>query len=426
MKIAYLKSAILASAIVSTGIGSALQAAPKSTPEQYTTLSLDSNVNGVAQRNSDRLLGPWGAAVAFDHTIWVANNLGGTVIALRPDGGLLIPKGSNQGIIFTIPPAGGSGTGTPTGIRFNEASGNKKATAFQVGGVTAQFLIATQDGAIAAWSGESAVTPVATLVKIVPGASYLGLALNSAQVGTATSPSQYLYACNVNTGKIDVFDGSYVQQTSGFSFTDPNALAGYVPVNLKSLALPSITEKGKKDSYLVVAYTQVLPANPAAGTDLSAAPLVKNGGGYLDVFKTDGTFVSRLDTNETGTATNLLNSPWGLAHAGNVFWVANHSDGLIHRFILTENAPTGEAVTVTSVEDPSPLQNSFEQTLDLTSVWAIHFDFKHVAPAELIKQGEDAFADDSIVCYTMHFTPKAGLADGENGAGIFGRLHKDQ
>jgi uncharacterized protein (TIGR03118 family) len=166
---------------------------------------------------------------------------------------------------------------------------------------------------------------------------YTGLAIG--QAGTAT----FLYACDFEHGRIDVYDKDFqIVQLDG-SFSDPNIPNSYSPFNIQNLA-------GK----LYVTYAQQSHSDPDEETG--------HGSGFVDVFDTDGNLLQRLIRG------NHLNAPWGLALSpasfgpfSNALLVGNFGDGRIHAFDATDGKFLG------SLEDETG------KPIVIEGLWAIAF-----------------------------------------------------
>jgi uncharacterized protein (TIGR03118 family) len=193
---------------------------------------------------------------------------------------------------------------------------NSDTTGFAVtAGNPASFIFDTLDGTISGWN--KTVNAAAALVMVDnsgSGAVYTGLA-----IGTNGS-NTYLYAANLNSGKIDVFDSTYSPVTLPGAFEDTTLPAGYAPFNIQNLA-----------GNLYVAYGL---QNTGKNFVVPAA-----GNGYVDVYSTAGTLVTRLISG------GQLNAPWGLAIASSGFGayagdllVGNFGDGTINAFNPTTGA----------------------------------------------------------------------------------------
>jgi uncharacterized protein (TIGR03118 family) len=249
----------------------------------YIQTNLVSDISGMAQATDPNLKDPWGISFSKGSPFWVseqASNVGGqsvtSLYSITPAGVGVIPAA------FGIPNQGGavpSDANGPTGQVNTSAPGiTTSATDFQVNGSKAAFIFANMDGSISAWNGGAK----ATIVVPAAGASYTGLA-----IGNVTTGAAFIYAADQNSGKIDIFNSSWVKTGS---MTDPSGLpAGYSSFNVQNI-----------NGLLYVTYTnQAIPS-----------------GGIVDVFKTDGTFVSRLIDDQAGF---WLQNPWGLAIAPKSF-----------------------------------------------------------------------------------------------------------
>jgi uncharacterized protein (TIGR03118 family) len=205
---------------------------------------------------------------------------------------------------------------------------NGSATDFQVQGMPASFIFATLDGTISAWSSKvNKNQSIITVDNSASGASYTGLAI------TSNASGNFLYAADNANNHIDMFDGSF---TLVKSFGDP--------------AVPSTQSVfGVQDINGLVYVTYAVP-NVGAG-------------GFVDIFKEDGTFVKTL---VQGT---ILNQAWGVAAApanfgplSNTLLVSNNSvDGTINAF----DAVTGKFV--------GTIRDEFGKKIVLNNLWGIAF-----------------------------------------------------
>ena len=280
-----------------------------------TQTNLVSDVPGDAAHTDPNLKNPWGVSFAPGSPFWISNQASGT--STLYDG-----TGKAESLIVGIP--SGAPPSGPTGQVFNGTGGFALSD-----GSSGLFLFDTLNGTIDGWNpgaGTTALQAVST-----PGAIYTGLALGS--VGT----SNYLYAAD-SSGSIRVFDTTFKPVTLAGNFTDPAAIAGYVPFNIESIG-----------SDLYVTYAKL----SATGTGLP--------GGYVDVFTTSGTFVKRLATGGS------LYAPWGMAIAppgfgtfgGNLF-VGNFGNGEILRYDLS----TGAYLGTLDWSNGTPFVNDFLWSLD--------------------------------------------------------------
>jgi uncharacterized protein (TIGR03118 family) len=291
---------------------------------QYHLTNLASNQFNEHAANTDPLLvNAWGLARSATSPWWVSDNLSGwstlynaagTPQALR----VLIPTAGNG----PIEPTGANGIGTPTGMVFN---GSK--TDFQVGGVASSFIFDTLDGTISAWPGAN--KNLATLVadESADKASYTGLAITS-------NPSEnFLYAADNTNNKIDMFDGNFNLVKS---FGDTS-----LPSNFSVFGIQDI------NGLVYAAY-----ADSTGGA-----------GGFIDVFKEDGTFVKTLIHGLP------LNQPWGIALApsnfgplSNTLLISNNS---IPGTIIGFDPMTGRFV--------GTIRDEFGRPILFVNLWGIAF-----------------------------------------------------
>jgi len=237
---------------------------------QYRLTNLVSNqVNSHAPSIDPLLANPWGLARSAGSPWWIADNDTGWSTIYNG-------VGTIEGLKVAIPTAGNgpveatglNGPGAPTGIVFN---GSK--TDFQVSGVASSFIFASLDGTISAWPGLNKNLATIKVDNSANKASYTGLAITSKTTGN------FLYAADNANNKIDMFDGNF--NLVG-SFGDPS-----VPSTFSVFGVQDI------NGLVYVTY-----AVPNVGA-----------GGYLDIFKEDGTFVKTLVHGL------WLNQAWGIALA---------------------------------------------------------------------------------------------------------------
>ena len=221
---------------------------------------------------------------------------------------------------------GGTPPSAPTG-QVNNISPN--STDFQVtsGSTTAKsnFIFATEDGTIAAWS--NATGAVRVVDNSTSGAVYKGLAIGDSSSGFV------IYATNFNSGKIDVFDHNFAPITLSGNFTDPSpppvppgtpAGQTYAPFNVQVL---------NGNLYVTYALQDAAKHDAVAGA----------GNGFVDEFDLNGHLIQRVATN------GPLDSPWGLdiAPAGfkafaNDLLIGNFGDGVIDVYNSVTNLFVGQ------------------------------------------------------------------------------------
>ena len=242
------------------------------------------------------LVNGWGITFPTSGPAWISANGTGKSLVLTGDGS---PVAISP---VSIPGAGTSPVGHPTGVVFNSS-----ATDFKLpNGNPARFIFAGDDGTISGWNGGPAAI---RKIDDSPDASYLGIAL------AADGSDHFLYVANFAEGEIDVYDTAW--QEISRSFEDPDLPSGYSPFNIQNVG-------GK----LYVMYAKVGPG----GDEIH-----HEGFGVIDIYNPDGSFVKRFVTF------GQLDAPWGIAMAPAGFWgggnsaqnvilVGNFGDGRINAF----------------------------------------------------------------------------------------------
>ncbi len=320
-------------AVASTGASA--QGAEQGFPQTLELIQTNvfSNVPGQALELDPSLVDAWGVAFVPNGAFWV-NATGSGLSVLYDGSGAKIPAS------FTVPaPAGSAGPSAPTGIVWNPSSG------FAVPGtkLASVFIMSTLNGTIAAWAGGLPSNPTVAVTavdnsKAAGGASYTGLAFGT------TGNGAFLYAPNIATGRIDVFNASFAPANSQLagSFADPEIPAGFTPFNVAAI-----------DGNLVVAYAR---QNPAHSFVVPGA-----GAGYVAIFDTDG----RLLRNVGGGG--LLNAPWGIAEAPDGF------GGLSHK-LLIGNFGDGHILAFTQGRQvPEFALNQAGTPITIPALWALTF-----------------------------------------------------
>jgi len=281
---------------------------------QFKQTDLVSDISGLAAITDPNLKNTWGvAAIPGASPFWIDNQGTSTSSLYSVTGGTgVAPVNLNgaPGTNFAAIPGVG-----PTGIVANSG------TSFGIAGGPALFIFANLNGSISAWIGSninSATNNASTIVATTAGASYTGLAVNSA--GTL------LYAANdEGTGSINVFSSSFAPTTLTGNFTDPNLPAGFVPFNVEDIG--------------GTVYVTYAPAGHTAQTMATA------GEGVVATFTESGTFIKNLVTG------GPLASPWGMAIAPDGFGTLG-GDLLVGNFSAADgdvinvfNSTTGTFVT---------------------------------------------------------------------------------
>lgn len=252
--------------------------------DEYSPAHIDANlVNG------------WGITFPTSGPAWVSAEATGKSVIYTGDGSTVSISP------VSIPGAGTSTVGHPTGIVFNSSSDFKLPN-----GNAARFIFAGADGVITGWNtGNAAIK----MVDDSPDASYLGIALAS------DGGNNFLYVANFAESKIDVYDKNWAEVSK--QFTDPNLPSDYSPFNIQNV-----------DGKLFVMYAKL-------GAD--GDEVVSPGNGYVDIYNPDGSLMKRFISR------GQLNAPWGVAKAPTGFWgegsettnailVGNFGDGHINAY----------------------------------------------------------------------------------------------
>jgi len=292
--------------------GLALMFSSAAVAQSYTLSNLVSNQTGKAKHTDALLTNPWGLVYAPGAPFWISDNASGW--STLYDG-----KGNPQSLQVIVPPASGTGSGTPTGIVYNGSS------EFAIDSWTSLFLFATLDGTIQGWS---TFNPGSTLIGAQQaGAVYTGLAITSHTSGN------FLYAADAANNKVDVYNGTFSLVNS---FTDSTIPSGFAPFGIQDIG-----------GQLYVTY-----ASQSGGS-----------GGYVDIFTESGTFVKRF------TQGKPLNQPWGLAVAPSNFGTLS---GLL---LISNNTTTGNinGFNLTTGKFVSAAKNSSGKAISISGLWGIEF-----------------------------------------------------
>ena len=299
----------------------------------FVETNLVSNGAVPAQQTDPNLNGPWGISFSTTSPFWVSdqaanfNGSGATTVYKESDtpiptssGSLLTVGVTNQG---NAPPSGDQTNG-PTGQVSTGAPGiTTGPTDFLVGQTEADFIFANLDGSISAWNGGASSTIEAT----VAGASFTGLA-----IGNTSTGAPQIYAADQTGGNVDIFNSNW--QMTG-TLSDPNFASfptGYAAFNVQNLSV-----NGKQTIFVTY-------ANQSTG------------GGIVDEFSTNGTFIKTLVDDTAGVN---LDAPWGLA-------VAPAGWGQFGGDLLVANN-NANAAGLTEINAFNPTTGAFEGTLTLSS-----------------------------------------------------------
>lgn len=363
-----------------------------------------SDIPGVARHTDPLLVNPWGIVPGPEGAPFVAANGSGVIIHYTS---FTEPK------VIQVPSVNVSGTSSPTGIAYNyKALLRSGSNDFVITSGTvskpAHVIAATEEGTIVAYN--ELVDPDNAQIVIDNSsnlARYKGIALSFDDEGV-----HRLYAVNFHSGAIETYDNTFqavpvTDGTEGFNFSDPNAVSGYSPFNIKAVSF----RLGRRVRHvLFVSYAKVDNlANPQ--DDLPGA-----GNGYINVFTPKGTLIKRLV--DLGSPTpNDLNSPWGMAVARvndapistAVLLVGSFGDGTIHAYRLGNLDNSAPAVALGALKDSDGVDLQFE------GLWGIHFAHRPQLLAPFVDPDE-LNADET------HLFFAAGLV-GEND-GLVGRIVK--
>jgi uncharacterized protein (TIGR03118 family) len=281
---------------------------------QYAVTNLTSNQSGKAKHTDPLLVNGWGIAYAPSAPWWVSDE--GTGWSTLYDA-----KGNPQSLQVVVPAANGIGQGTPSGLAYN---GSQE---FQIMNWASAFLFATLDGTVQGWSH---FEPSKTLIGVnnsSKGASYTGIGV------TARTSGNDLYVANFAANTVEMYDGrfNFVK-----SFTDSKVPKGFAPFNVQDI-------NGK----LYVAY---------AATNGGS-------GGYVDIFKEDGTLIKRFAHGKP------LNQPWGFA-------IAPKNFGPLSGTLLVANDVTGGTINGFDLKTGKlvgTIQGKNGKAIKIDHIWGIEF-----------------------------------------------------
>ncbi len=287
----------------------ALSVASSLAVAQYTATTL---VKNTGKTGDKQLINPWGLAYAPTGPFWLSDE--GSGLSTLYNG-----AGAKQSLVVTIPTASGTGTGSPTGIVYNSSTG------FQIDTWTSAFLFCTLDGTISGWSHFDPSTALIAVDNSSSGAIYTGLAISA--------DSTQIYAADFWNNKVDVYNETFQLVTS---FTDPNLPAGFAPFGIQDI-----------------------------GGQVYVAFAATNGGkgGYIDIFKEDGTFVQTLIKGKP------LNQPWGFALAPSNFGTLSNT------LLISNNVNAGEinGFNPTTGAFVGTVETSANKVIHINQIWGIEF-----------------------------------------------------
>lgn len=292
--------------------------------QKVNITDLTSDITAVGSFTDPNLQDAWGMSTSPAGPWWISDRKTGLST-------LYIASGQPQSLVVTIPPASGTGTGSPTGTVFNPST-----TDFKIHSQTTPFLFCTIDGTISGWyAGTQAFIAVNNSSS---GAIYFGMALASA------GGNNYLYLANFNAGTIEVYDRNYSPFSFGAgSFVDSNLPSGYAPFNIQKVGNNLVVTYAKQNS----GKNFVVPGP---------------GNGYVDIYDTQGNLQLRL------AHTIYMNAPWGAVQApasfngfGNNLLIGNFGAGSISAYNINTGAWIGNMLNVNNL----PVQ--------IDGLWALTF-----------------------------------------------------
>ncbi len=289
--------------------------------DTFVQTNLTSDIPGTASFTDPNLQDAWGISFSPTSPIWVSDRNTGVATLYNALGA---PQGGVPPLVVTVPP--GTPLTGPTGEVF--AGG----TNFALNGAPVNFIFDTLGGTIDAWNGGAG--KLAVIMATTPNASYTGLAL----------ANNTLYAANFTTGGgINVFNSNFTPTTLSGNFTDPNLPAGYAPFNIQNI-----------NGTLYVEYAKVTPGVPVA---------LPGGGGYVDEFSTNGTFIRTLVSN------GPLDGPWGITVVpGTGFGNLASGD------VLVGNFASGQIDAFTATGNFLETLNNASGPITNSGLWALAFD----------------------------------------------------
>ena len=307
----------------------------------YVQTNLVSDIPGLATITEPTLVNPWGISHTATSPFWISDQVQSVANLWSVTGQTNVTKVTavnppTGNIAITAAPPTASGPQGPTGQVANE---NPSPSSFPVGnggnGGSAHFIFAGTAGTISAWdTGATAFVQATTA-----GASYTGLAINSAQ--------NMLYAANdAGTGSINVFNSSFTPVSLGATaFATPAAIAA---LNL----LPFNAQDINGQVYVTYAPS----GRPAQETAVLGA-------GAVAIFTESGTLVKTIIGGNLAAPWGVALAPAGFGEFANDLLVGNFS--VLNSEIDAFN-PASEAFLGTIPVDPGSGQTA-------GGLWALNF-----------------------------------------------------
>jgi uncharacterized protein (TIGR03118 family) len=273
---------------------------------QVTPIISDVAIAGATPTIDAGFVDPWG--ISGGNSLWINTNVTGFSYVSSVAGVI------SSTLKAIVPPASGTGTGSPTGTVQNTTTGFVLSN-----GTKASFLFATLDGTISGWNSGTSAGGNHALIAVNNNSSsavYTDMALVTNTTGS------FLLVPNFGQGaKVEIYNTTFQTATLAGTFTDPNIPTGYAPYAIKVLG-----------TQVFVTYMKRTTPPFAAGAGTYQEILGPNTG-FVSLFDVNGNFVARVVTGGN------LNAPWGVTIAptsfgifGGDLLVGNFGDGRINAY----------------------------------------------------------------------------------------------
>jgi len=301
--------------------------------QHYKQTNLVSDIASMAPTFDPNLKNPWGLTRSSTTPTrpgspwWVGNNNSGTS-TLYTGAGAIIPINGTGTV--TVPPPKGSPAGTlstPTGVVFNGSP-----TDFLIGGKSAAFIFATEDGTISGWAGGQNAVP---LVDNSDNGSANGAVYKGATSGEING-NKFLYVTNFRSAKVEVYDTNFKRvHLDEDAFEAEDIPHGFAPFNVQNVGGTLFVTYAKQDA----------PRHDPVGGA---------GFGFVELFTPAGKHIGHLEHGD------WFNAPWGVVWTtrdfgefSNAILVGNFRSGWIaafngftHKFIGWVRNPDDSLVTI--------------------------------------------------------------------------------
>jgi uncharacterized protein (TIGR03118 family) len=303
---------------------------------QYTRTDLVTDTGTANQPADPSLVNGWGLVAPPTTPFWVSDNGTGRSTLYTGDGTKI------QQLTVTIPPANGSGQGTPTGVVGNITGSNFVVSVTTTAGTksgSALFIFSTFDGTISGWNpgvGGTNAT-IAVPATATDGAVYTGLAIAN------NGGNPLLYAADDGPNrKVDVYNNSFQNQKANLgpnAFVDPSVPKEFAPYGIQT----------------------VTDANGVETVWVTYTGLNKAQSGFVSGFTTTGVLKTSLH--------GPLHSPWGIALAPNDFPPFSNA------LLVSNNIPRGriEAFDPNTGAYLGFLKDASGKAIEVDDIWAIQF-----------------------------------------------------